>query len=124
MRQLTSGGYHKNYYMPLRCLLTSGEFNGRNKATAEPCSRAVAQEIIARYILPLPPKGDDEVSWTERLLKLLSPLDDKATDILFNLMGLKAQCVHFVQPLWASSNQKPGGRPFMLTLLMVVSRIM
>jgi len=54
-------------------------------------SRAVAQEIIARYILPLPSKGDDEVAWTERLLKLLSRVDDKAIDILFNLMGLKAQ---------------------------------
>jgi hypothetical protein len=77
------------------CLLKSGEFNGHNKMTAELFPRAVAQEIIARYILPLPSKGDDEVAWTERLLKLLSRVDDKATDILFNLMGLKAQYVHF-----------------------------
>jgi len=68
---------------------------------AEFLSRAVAQEIIARYILPLPPKGDDEVAWTERLLQLLSRVDDKAIDILFNLMGLKAQCVHFDQQLRA-----------------------
>ena len=85
--------------MPLLYLLKSGEYNGRSEMAAEVFSRAVAQEIIARYILPLPPRGDDEVAWTERLLKLLSRVDDKALDILFNLMGLKAQCVHFVQPL-------------------------
>ena len=85
--------------MPLLCLLKSGEYNGRSEMVAEVFSRAVAQEIIARYILPLPPRGDDEVAWTERLLKLLSRVDDKALDILFNLMGLKAQCVHFVQLL-------------------------
>lgn len=87
--------------MQMRCRLKSGEFNGHSEMATESCSRAVAQEIIARYILPLPSKGDDEVAWTERLLKLLSRVDDKAVDILFNLMGLKAQCVHFVQLLWA-----------------------
>lgn len=87
--------------MQMLCLLKSGEFNGYSEMAAESFSRAVAQEIIARYILPLPSKGDDEVAWTERLLKLLSRVDDKAIDILFNLMGLKAQCVHFVQPLKA-----------------------
>jgi len=89
--------------MQLLCLWKSGEFNGHGEMAAEFFSRAVAQEIIARYILPLPSKGDDEVAWTERLLKLLSRVDDKALDILFNLMGLKAQCVHFVQLMWAPS---------------------
>lgn len=99
MRQLISGGYHKTYCIPLLYLLKFGKFNGHSEMAAEPLSRAVAQEIIARYILPLPSKGDDEVAWTERLLKLLSRVDDKAIDILFNLTGLKAQCVSFGQPL-------------------------
>jgi len=87
--------------MPLLCLLKSGKFNGHSEMAAKSFSRAVAQEIIARYILPLPSKGDDEAAWTERLLKLLSRVDDRAIDILFNLMGLKAQCVHFNQLLRA-----------------------
>src|ERR1700679_1680754 len=98
MRWLISGGYHKICCMPLPSLLKSGKFNSHSETAAELFSRAVAQEIIARYILPLPLKGDDEVAWTERLLRLLSRVDDRATDILFNLMGLKAQYVHFDQP--------------------------
>jgi hypothetical protein len=86
--------------MPLLCRLKSGKFNSHSETTPEHFCRAVAQEIIARYILPLPSKGDDEAMWTERLLKLLSRVDDRATDILFNLMGLKAQYVHFYRLLY------------------------
>ncbi|KZT00644.1 uncharacterized protein LAESUDRAFT_687811 [Laetiporus sulphureus 93-53] len=59
--------------------------------------KAVAEQVIAEYILPLPllpsnssSKGDvDEAAWTDRLLFTMKFLDNSATNALLALSGMK-----------------------------------
>ncbi len=55
--------------------------------------RAIATKVVAEYVLPLPSKGDEAESWTDRLLTTMSFLDEKATNALFGISGLKATYV-------------------------------
>ena len=60
--------------------------------------RAVVEQVVTEYILPLPLSGSsskgndiDESSWTDRLLNTMKYLDEKAIKALLSLTGLKAQ---------------------------------
>lgn len=49
----------------------------------------MAEQILAEYVLPLPPKGEDDAAWTEQLLTVMKYLDDRATIMLLGITGLK-----------------------------------
>lgn len=52
--------------------------------------RTLALQIISDYILPLPPKGDDEeVAWTSRLLTVLRGLEEKGLNTIMAVSNLK-----------------------------------
>lgn len=52
--------------------------------------RTLALQIISDYILPLPPKGDDEeVAWTSRLLTVLRGLEEKGLNTVMAVSNLK-----------------------------------
>lgn len=52
--------------------------------------RILALQIISDYILPLPPKGDDEeVAWTSRLLTVLRGLEEKGLNTIMAVSNLK-----------------------------------
>ena len=51
--------------------------------------RATVLQVIAEFILPVPSKGDDEVQWTDRLLTVISYLDEKHVNVLIMLSNLK-----------------------------------
>ncbi|KAF9652585.1 ARM repeat-containing protein [Thelephora ganbajun] len=56
--------------------------------------RLIAEQVLADYIFPLQLSGSkttdvNEVGWTERLLHTMKFLDEKATQHLINLSGLK-----------------------------------
>lgn len=63
--------------------------------------RALAEQVIAEYILPLPSlagaagKGADidETAWTDRLLCTMGLLDPVAINTLLGLSGIKAKYV-------------------------------
>ena len=46
-------------------------------------------QIIWECILPLPPKGDEETTWTDRLLTVMRFLDEKAVSTLLGISNLK-----------------------------------
>ncbi|KLO11387.1 ARM repeat-containing protein [Schizopora paradoxa] len=52
--------------------------------------KPIATKVVAEYVLPLPSKGDDAEAWTDQLLTTMSFLDEKATNALFGISGLKA----------------------------------
>lgn len=57
-------------------------------------SRAIAEQVLADYVFPFHQSGSkavdvNEVAWTERLLHTMRFLDEKATQHLINLSGLK-----------------------------------
>jgi len=57
-------------------------------------ARSIAEQVLADYVFPLQPlgsKGTDvnDVAWTERLLHTMKLLDEKATQHLINLSGIK-----------------------------------
>ena len=57
-------------------------------------TRSIAEQVLADYIFPFQPSGSkvtdvNEVAWTERLLHTMKFLDEKATQHLINLSGLK-----------------------------------
>jgi len=57
-------------------------------------TRSIAEQVLAEYVFPLQPSGSkatdvNEVAWTERLLHTMRFLDEKATQQLMNLSGLK-----------------------------------
>ena len=57
-------------------------------------TRSIAEQVLAEYVFPLQPSGSkaadvNEVAWTERLLHTMKFLDEKATQHLINLSGLK-----------------------------------
>ena len=57
-------------------------------------TRSIAEQVLAEYVFPLQPAGSkatgpNEVAWTERLLHTMKFLDEKATQHLINLSGLK-----------------------------------
>lgn len=57
-------------------------------------ARSIAEQVLAEYVFPLQPlgsKGTDvnDAAWTERLLHTMKFLDEKATQHLINLSGLK-----------------------------------
>lgn len=56
-------------------------------------ARPIATKVVAEYVLPLPSKGDDVEAWTDQLLTTMNFLDEKATNALFGISGLKAACV-------------------------------
>lgn len=56
--------------------------------------RSIAEQVLADYVFPFQPSGSkatdvNEVAWTERLLHTMKFLDEKATQHLINLSGLK-----------------------------------
>ncbi|KAH8102266.1 armadillo-type protein [Cristinia sonorae] len=58
-------------------------------------TKAITEQAIAEYILPLPslsskPADIDEVAWTDRLLFTTSLLDDQAKNSLLSLSGIKS----------------------------------
>jgi hypothetical protein len=62
--------------------------------------RALAEQVVAEYILPLPSPGAsakgydiDESAWTDRLLNTMKFLDERAIKALLSLTGLKAKYV-------------------------------
>lgn len=57
-------------------------------------ARSIAEQVLADYVFPLQPLGSkaadaNEAAWTERLLHTMKFLDEKATQHLINLSGLK-----------------------------------
>lgn len=57
-------------------------------------ARSIAEQVLADYVFPLQPSGSkatdvSDVAWTERLLHTMKFLDEKATQHLINLSGLK-----------------------------------
>jgi sister-chromatid-cohesion protein PDS5 len=57
--------------------------------------RVVAEDIIARYILPLPtpPAKDkeiDEDEWAARLMRIISNLDQPTFESLLSMTGLQS----------------------------------
>lgn len=57
-------------------------------------ARSIAEQVLADHVFPLQPTGSkateaNEVAWTERLLHTMNFLDEKATQHLINLSGLK-----------------------------------
>ena len=57
-------------------------------------TRSIAEQVLADYVFPFQPSGSkltdvNEVAWTERLLHAMKFLDEKATQHLINLSGLK-----------------------------------
>ena len=57
-------------------------------------ARSIAEQVLADHVFPLQPSGSkatdvNEVAWTERLLHTMKFLDEKATQHLINLSGLK-----------------------------------
>lgn len=71
----------------------------RMRALAETVDRFVAEQTVADHILPLPlpPSSSssknasdvDEAAWTDRLLYVMTFLDDPATNVLQSFSGLK-----------------------------------
>lgn len=63
--------------------------------------RALAEQVLAEYILPLPAASSstgktsevDEVSWTDRMLTTMKYLDSTAVNTLLGLSGIKLPCV-------------------------------
>jgi sister chromatid cohesion protein PDS5 len=59
--------------------------------------RVVAEDIIARYIFPLPSisaKGEvDEQAWTRRLLRTSAEADQRGLASLLTMSGLNARSV-------------------------------
>ena len=56
--------------------------------------RSIAEQVLADYVFPFQPLGSkaadvNEVAWTERLLHTMRFLDQKATQHLINLSGIK-----------------------------------
>lgn len=57
-------------------------------------TRSIAEQVLADYVFPFQPSGSkandvNEIAWTERLLLTMKFLDEKATQHLINLSGLK-----------------------------------
>lgn len=57
-------------------------------------TRSIAEQVLADYVFPFQPSGSkaadiNEVAWTERLLHTMKFLDEKATQHLINLSGVK-----------------------------------
>jgi hypothetical protein len=73
--------------------------SGTNQSCAPlPCligiTRSIAEQVLADYVFPFQPSGSkatdiNEVAWTERLLHTMKFLDEKATQHLINVSGLK-----------------------------------
>ena len=51
--------------------------------------RATVLQVIAESILPVPSKKGDEAQWTDRLLTVISYLDEKHVNVLIMLSNLK-----------------------------------
>lgn len=69
-----------------------------------PEAKAVAEQVIANYVLPLPlsstPSAStsksldvDEVIWTDHLLNTMQHLDVQAVNTILSMSGIKAKCV-------------------------------
>ncbi|KAF8582552.1 ARM repeat-containing protein [Ramaria rubella] len=58
-------------------------------AQANTENKMMAETILLQYILPLPPKGEDEAGWTEQCLTIMKHLDERAMNMLLSLSGLK-----------------------------------
>jgi sister chromatid cohesion protein PDS5 len=61
--------------------------------------RALAEQVISEYILPLPSASSssgktsevDEAAWTDRLLTIMKNLDAPEKNTLFGLSGIKTR---------------------------------
>lgn len=58
--------------------------------------RALVEQFLFEDVIPLPKKGEeDEAALTERVLTVMSFLDEKSLDTLIGLTGLKSPSVPF-----------------------------
>ncbi|CAL1708691.1 unnamed protein product [Somion occarium] len=61
-----------------------------HNAMATPEVKAIAEQVLDEYILPLPQLASaDEVAWTDKLLFIMKFLDENAINILLALSGIK-----------------------------------
>lgn len=64
-------------------------------STMSPEVKVVAEDIVARYILPLPTpatkdKDMDEDEWTERLMRTIANVDQTTFEALLSMTGLQS----------------------------------
>lgn len=53
-----------------------------------------AESTLSQYILPLPPKGEDEGAWADQLLVIMRHLDHQGSQALLSLSSIQGRCAN------------------------------